>query len=492
MHAVQRLYREATERLFEHAPAQRRPLRFARRTLRVLYLAVRGFLRDDCFEHAGALAFDTLLALVPLVVLIASALRSLGLWDELVTGYVEPWVTLTLGQAPGDQSTVRDAVFKILELGERADLLALGFVGVVALLYLLGVLLVTVETTLNRIFGARAGRGLLRRAADYGAILFVIPLALVLTIALGHSFLGWGGIGWADGILQQAVAVAAVSGVLTFVYLVMPHARCRFRSALLGGVVAGVLWQLGLEAYAALQIGVTRYNALYSSFAALPLLLVWIFVSWLLVLFGAEIAAAHQDEAGYRWRIRNGEPSTRTRHALGVRLVARIARAFVRGESPSSLASMARALEVPPRLAESVLDDLANAHLLARLQDERAELTYVLTCDPRSVRVGDVLAVLDRGRDPYLLLREPPSPSGIDAVLSGMEESRAHSAANITLRELALVAASDRVCRRIGKEPGDSATVDEVESDAARESPSRARAPRPRHPAPGRGHSNPL
>lgn len=412
-------------------------IRLARRTARVLWLAGRGFVRDEGFHHASALAFDTVLALVPLLIIVAGVLRALGAWNQFLASTIEPWLEMTLGQSPENMVTMREAFVKVIELGEKADVTALGFIGVIALLYLVLILLTTVETTLNRIWGARRPRSLVRRAADYAAILFVIPFGLVLATAMGAGLGDFAWLGGFRGFVREVVAMLAVSGVLTFLYLVMPAARSRFRSALIGGLVAGAFWHLGLEAYAQLQIGVARYNVIYSGFATLPLFLVWIFVSWLLVLFGAELAAAHQDESGFRWRVRDGEASARTRHRLGVRFTAEIARSFVRGEPPPDVRQHAEESSIPTRLAEDVLDDLARHGIVLRAHRDGVP-TYVLSRDPRTLRLSDVLLALDESADPYELghPRSDEEAKQLAALVDDLEKAPEGAPANLSLREL--------------------------------------------------------
>ncbi|HJL19361.1 MAG TPA: YhjD/YihY/BrkB family envelope integrity protein, partial [Sandaracinaceae bacterium LLY-WYZ-13_1] len=411
--------------------------RFGMRFLRVHYLAVRGFVRDEGFHHASALAFDTVLALVPLLVIVVGVLRALGAYEAFVTTTLTPWIETTFTQTPEDMVTLREAFLKVLELGEQADVRALGSVGVIALLYLVLILLTTVETSLNQIWGARKPRSLLRRAADYAAILFVLPLGLFLATALGS---GLGDLTWLGGfrfVVREIVAIVAASSVLTFLYMVMPYTQTRLLSATLGGLVAGSLWHVGLIVYASFQIGVARYNMLYSGFATLPLFLVWVFVSWLFVLFGAELAAAHQDERAFRWRVREGEASAHTRHRLGVRFTAEITRAFVRGEEPPSLRTLADEASMPERLVEDVLDDLASRGLVLRAIRGGVP-TYVLTRDPRSVRITTVLAALDEHGDPEAIgtPRADEEARQLAALVGNLESASAETPANLTLREL--------------------------------------------------------
>ena len=434
MGRLRRFFGALEERVFD--PGE--PVRAGRRVARILVLALRGFVRDEGFHHASALAFDTILALVPLLVLVIGTLRGLGAYDAFVETTVRPWLDQTFGVAPEGVVTLRDAFSQVLELGAHADLPALGFVGFVAVIYLVLILLTTVETTLNRIWGARRPRTLIRRAVDYAAILFVLPVGLILATAIGSTVGDIGGLGLGlRGVLRHGSAILAASAVLTFLYLVMPHTRIRFGSALLGGLIAGLLWHGGLTAFVVFHLGVARYNVLYSSFATLPIFLVWIFVSWLVVLFGAEVAAAHQDERAFRWRVRESEASAHTRRQLGLHFGAAIADAFEAGRPPPTLEELASASAVPVRLAESILADLvAHGFLLEAKRD--GETAFVLARDPRRVRLSGLVSALDRSDEPTQLVEVSGDPKArrLDALLASLEESVDEAPTNLTLAEL--------------------------------------------------------
>ena len=278
-------------------------VRSVRAALRTVVLAVRGFFRDEGFQQASALAFDSVISILPLLVIAFATLRGLGAYDAFINSSLRPWIEHTFGPAASDRSTLREAVVRLFELGEGVNLAALGFIGIILLLYLVVVLLATTESTLNRIWGVHRPRRLVRKAADYAAILFVIPFAMSFAATAGQAVAKASWLHPVARVIDVVSTVGAASLVTTFFYLVMPHTSVRFRSAIRGGVTAGLLWTGVLWAYTTFQIGVARYNALYSSFAAIPLFLVFVFVSWCIVLFGAELAAAHQNPRGFRWRI---------------------------------------------------------------------------------------------------------------------------------------------------------------------------------------------
>ena len=374
--------------------------RVVRRVVRLFYLAGRGFAHDEPLHRASALAFDTLLALIPLLAFLFSALKGLGTYEAFIDETVKPWIDDTFGRFghhSGDHIvTLREAFVQVLDLGARTDIAGLGLIGLVALLYIVVMLLNTIEVSLSHIFGVTRTRSLSRKVADYAAILFVTPLSLWCGAAISAGFRSMPALGSSMDVLLELASWMTVSIGLAFLYLVMPPARVRLGSALLGGAISGLLWYAAFAAYVSFQVGVTRYNALYSSFAAIPLFLVWVFVSWLVVLFGAELAAAHQDEPMFRWRVLDRHASTSVKEYVALRMLVEVGRSFVDGEGPKNVMSLALAARVPQPLARQVLDNLVDLGVLASTESANCP-AWVPARDLDSIRVAPLLESLRKG-----------------------------------------------------------------------------------------------
>ena len=408
------------------------------RALRVIVLGVRGFFKDGAIHHASALAFDTVLALVPMLAIFFATLKGIGAYRDFVDDTMRPWIYGTFGEAGNDQVGLREAFLQILEFGDRTELAPLGLLGLVLVLWLVALLLNTVETVLNQIWGVQRPRSLARKVADYAAILFVAPFGLFVVTALAR----WeGSIEWlgpvAHDVIVQVVSILVASAFFAFVFVVMPHTRTRFRSAALGGVVAGVLWYLVLTLYALTQIGVARYNALYSSFAAIPLFLVWVFVSWLVVLFGAEVAAAHHNQTGFRWRVHHHDASPSLRCFLALRLVTLILRVYVTGDRPFTLRALAARAGVPEQLAKDVLDTfVARGYLAEAVVNGRPG--YVPARDLFNVRVSEIVGVVMSAPDDGAFAPDLSDDEGqaIARLLEDRDREVAQDERNRTLGEL--------------------------------------------------------
>jgi membrane protein len=219
-------------------------------------------------------------------------------------------------------------------------------------------------------------------------------------------------------------------------YLIMPNTKVRVMSALLGSVLGGVLWYVFLVLHVQFQMGVARFNALYSSFAAFPIFLVWAYFSWLSVMVGASVAAAHQNGEARAGRIRWSRLETANKEALALSLMTELTRSFVHGTPESvRIEGLSNHLGVPASLLQELVACLAAADLVA-VADEQKDPRLVLTRAPERIRVSDILTAL-RGRiDEATQDNLAATPNAIET-LTKLAQDLESSRHNRTLRELA-------------------------------------------------------
>jgi membrane protein len=285
-----------------------------------------------------------------------------------------------------------------------------------------------------------------RKLSDYLTIVIVTPIFLVLAIGVTTAAESAGvvefarerlGLGLVLSGLVELSPVLIGWGVFTLVYLVMPNRRSQLSSAALGGFVAALLWQITLRLHIAFQIGVANYNAIYAGFAALPIFLVWVQLSWWIVLLGAELAFAHECEREYHGFAVQRERTQSAREGLALRALTRVCSAFLAGEAPRTAAQIAAGLWVSPREIEDVLEDLVGAGLASRVEAREASggSGYVPARDPGAITLHDVLAAL-RGAP---LEAEDSGASDLDRrmakALSQLDAEARSSAHNRSLRE---------------------------------------------------------
>lgn len=428
-------------------------LGFLTRTARVLLITVRGFFRDRCLQQAAALTYGTIFSLPSVLAFAFAAAKGFNLYPKLKAEAIEPFLNSTFGaRESGAAPELRQAVDQIFTYVEKSDLSALGGVALAFVLYSVLKLLGAVEGSLNDIYGVKRARTLLRRVSDYLAIVVVAPVFLLTAMALtaflestGSALLSMDAVQSAVGgetVLQtlrlasRFLPLLAVWIGMTFVYLTLPNTRVHVGSAILGGVVAGSIWQGVQVLHLAGQIQLARYNAIYSSFAAVPMLLLWIYLSWSVFLIGAELAFAHQNEPAFTSMARTGKVDQLFRERVAPRLAGRIARAFLDGRPPPSASELAGELGVAPRSVAQVLDVLVNANLLARTS-VGVDDGYLPARDPGTITLLELLAAMRREEGASPAPVRAALDERVDRLLDALDGEQQHSPHNLSLVELA-------------------------------------------------------
>jgi membrane protein len=430
------------------------------RMARILFLAARSFHGDHCLVQASALTYVTVLSLVPLLAFAFAMLKGLGFYQELRTQYIDPYLDQLLqasaSTAPvaptGEQavatvhgaSELRDGIGQVLDLVEKTDLKGLGFLGLLVLLFAVHRLLGSIEGSFNEIWGVRKSRSWVRKLSDYLTMVIVTPLFLVIAIGVTTALKSHGvvtflreqmALGFLIEGLIKCTPVFIGWAVFTLVYLVLPNRRGKLSSCALGGFVGGVLWQIALEIQIQLQVGIANYNAIYASFAALPVFLVWVQTSWVIVLLGAELAFAHESEPDFRGIATYEAHDHAFKEQIALRALTRVSAAFLANETPPSSASIAAQLSISPREVQEVLDDLLRGRLLAATESG-GESGFLPARDPNKITVVDVLQTMrGKGFDTTNNARGELD-TNVDRLLTQLDTEARGSAYNRNLRDL--------------------------------------------------------
>jgi membrane protein len=217
----------------------------------------------------------------------------------------------------------------------------------------------------------------------------------------------------------------------------MPNTKVELKSALWGGILAGTIYQLVQLAYIAFQIGVSNYGAIYGSFAALPLFLVWLQLSWLIVLLGAEISFAHQNVATYEYEQDCLSVSYSFKRMIALMIASLCVKNFVNAEKPLTADDISRELEVPIRLVRSVLSELTEARLLSEVcLDHREDVAYQPACDIDRLTVAGVIDRLDQQGAATVPVMESTGTDKLRETIKRFREMNEQSAANLKLQDL--------------------------------------------------------
>jgi membrane protein len=412
------------------------PARFGIRLLRVLMAMVNAPFDGQLNLEATALVYRTLLSIVPLLAVTFSVLKAFGAQYRIEPLLVQMLAPLGTG---GTEIAAR-----IVEFVSNVGVSVLGAVGLIGLFYTVVSVIEKVEDALNRIWHVRRTRSLMRKFSDYLSIILVGPVLVfaalgIIASAQSHRF------------VQRVLALtpfkpetlAVVSHVAPFVMLVaaftllyrfLPYARVAPGAALVGGVTAATLWHVVGLTFAALVASSTSYAAIYSSFAVLVLFLLWLQVSWLVVLVGGQVAYVHQHPTSYV-AVR-GRPSARLHERVGLAALVEITRRYLAGERPPRLDDLARLLGAPLAIVDDVIEDFITHRFLARAVEPDG---VVLARPPEQITVAEVLAAIREPASDAVVLDVAPEPV-VDA-LRRRDEAVDHALAGLTLRSLATAAA---------------------------------------------------
>ncbi len=264
-----------------------------REFLQIIVLACRGLVKNRPLLQAASLAYATILALIPLLALLFALLKSLGIQRILAAHLMDRL-------APG----AHDFAMQIFAYIEGTQVTSLGVFGVVWLIAALVILMTDIEQAFNTAWHVAQTRPFRRKLSDYLSIFLLFPIFMAVAISLSSGLFSHPVLrNFLSGILPSLFYSATTNllslGLLwvafTFIYLVMPNTRVQFISALLGGIIGGTIWQLAHIIFAWFQGAATYYNAIYGALYHLLFVVIWIFWSWLVVLFGTEVAHAHQN-----------------------------------------------------------------------------------------------------------------------------------------------------------------------------------------------------
>jgi len=346
--------------------------------VRRIVLTVRAFLREGMPYRASALTYTTLLSVVPLLSVVVAIAKGFGL-DTLVEQEMrkalagQPAVAETLiGFVNSYLSHTRGGVF-------------LGF-GLLLLLWTLLSLTGNIEATFNEIWQVKRERSTFRKVTDYTAVFFLLPVLLVVSAGLSifvTSFIET----LPDVLLLRPALMSALKLLpyavtcllLTAFYAFMPNTRVRFKSALVAAIPAGIAFQALQLFYIHSQMWLSSYNAIYGSFAALPLFMLWCQVSWYICLFGATLSYVDQHIDHFHRGRSYTRVSRRCHDFLSLVLAADICRRFTRRRSPRTAAALAAEYSLPLRLVNDLLYEQCRAGILAEAGgDEKNDATVFL------------------------------------------------------------------------------------------------------------------
>ncbi len=333
---------------------------------RLLYRVSADFFESDIGLRAMSLVFTTLLALVPLLAVSFSVLKGFGVHNQM-----EPLLLQLLEPPMGEKGVEITGV--IIGFVENIKVGVLGTLGLALLFYSAFSLIQKVEEAFNNIWRLKQSRALLRRMSDYLSVLVIGPVLIFSAIGLSATLLGSElvktileiePLGHAYRFLARLVPYLLIVAAFTFFYVFIPNTRVKFRAALIGGVVSGAIWQFTSWLFAVVIVSSAKYSAIYSGFATLIFLMIWVNLNWLILLLGADLVyhIQHAENLSVpRHRLRL---SIAGKENLALQLLCVIGQFYYQGHKGAEMQDFVGQLKVPEELVAEVLDLLVDAGLI--------------------------------------------------------------------------------------------------------------------------------
>lgn len=407
-------------------------VRWAVQQYRLLFYTARGLVEHGTLVRSAALTFYTLMSIVPVAAVIFAVVKGFGLTETLLDNLY--------GIFPQHPEVIE----YLIGFAERALARTQGgVVAVVALVTLFWAVIrafASIESAFNNIWEVKTARSLTRQYSAYITIVVVVPLLWAATRALGlyvDAQLGLGSSAWSFVVSKCAVLVMTWL-IFAVLYTAIPNTKVRFRSALTAGVVAGTLFMLFQWGYVYLQRWMTSYNAIYGSFVALPLLLIWLQTSWQIFLFGGELSFAYQNIARFGEERESLLVSYDQRRKILLATMVLIVRNF-RDKGGAYPADAVRdRLGLPTRIVNDVLFQLVQAGQLiaVRSDDDDREVAYTPAHDIAQLTVYGILEAVEHCGQMRFDFTATPDLARVDCELERLKEGARESRENISLTDL--------------------------------------------------------
>ena len=409
-------------------------------SLRVVLLTIRGVTEDRTMLRGSALTFYSLLSVVPVVAMIFGIAKGFGFEKNLERVLYENFV--------GQEQVVGKVVEFAHALLENVKGGLVAGIGLLILFYTVVKILTHIENAFNDIWGIKKGRSLGRKVTDYLSLMLIGPALLILSSAMTVTITSstrlivervslLGAVSPLIFFLLEFLPYCALWVLFTFLYMFIPNIRVNYGSGILAGILAGTMYVAFQKFYIIFQIGVAKYNAIYGSFAALPLFFIWLQFSWHIVLFGAEVAFAHQNVDTYEFEQDCLNASSAFKRLLALRIAHLLIQQFADGKSPWTTFKISHTLDIPIRLVQQILFDLEASGILAEVRiNNDKDIAYQPARDPEAITIQYVIEAMERKGSNDIPVARSEELESISQSLKTFNDQIAASSANKRLKEI--------------------------------------------------------
>lgn len=382
---------------------------FLIRQLRVFIFAIKSIKEDQIAIRASALTYYATISVVPVMAMFVGIAKGFGFQEKLE----EELQSALEGQ--------EEVLSWILDFADNFIASIQGGVvagiGLVILIWTVMKVLGNIESSFNAIWQVKKARSFGRKFSDYLSLMIIAPMFIFLSSGLNvfiqqfvRQFPIFDVLGPIITFFLGFLPFILIWFLFTILYMVMPNTSVNFKWALIAGIIAGTAFQLLQWAYINFQAAFSRYNAIYGAFAALPLFLLWMQVSWMIVLVGAEIAFAYQNIGNYELESNSEKLSFKYRKLLSLLVVHKIIKRFSQGLPPLNSEELSNQLELPRRYVNNILYPLVEAHIVTEVATpDPKEVKYQPALDINLISVAFVMNKLEEIGESNLEIREHAS-----------------------------------------------------------------------------------
>lgn len=410
------------------------------RLAKFVYLALREFTDGQLAFRAMSLVYTTLLSIVPLLAVSFSVLKAFGVHNK-----VQPLLAKFLAPlGPGGDEITQ----KIIGFVGNMKVGVLGSIGLAMLMYTVISVIYKMEDSLNYIWKVKRPRSFSRRFSDYMSVLLVGPIlifsafgltAAIKSNAFVQGLLSFGPAGFLFYALSLLLPYVTTCAAFTFAYIFIPSAKVHVRSALAGGVFAGVVWELSGWAFATFVASSAQYSAIYSGFAILILFMMWLYFSWLIFLVGGSVSFYYQHPRYLVLKKEDLVASGSLREKLALAVMFLIGDNFYRNKERWTLDSLGGRLKAPVEPLQETLKVLEDGGLVALAGDDEGRLYYLPARDIETITVGEVLEMARRaGAGSQAVEEKLQSPPRVDEITGKISSAVRDSVSKETIKGLVL------------------------------------------------------
>ncbi len=397
------------------------------RLLQIIILSGKGFVQKRCMEKASALTYYTILSIIPIAAMAFGIAKGFG-FDKNIEAY--------LIELCGDKQDLVDIILNFCEsMLSRTHGGLIAGIGMVFLLWSVIKVMGNIESAFNEIWSVNKPRSLNRKLSDYLTIILLAPFFIIISYS-ATSYItdlieNWAqSIDWINrfhGLISFGLKLIPYSLLwiaFTLLYLIMPNTKVQFSAAFISGIISGIVFQIVQYFYVKFQIGVSNYNAIYGSFAVLPLFFVWMQLSWTIILVGAGMSYSIQNVKNFEYELEVSQLSFSLKTKLALLILQSTAKRFKEGKEPQTALEISEDIDLPHRITKMIINTMIDAELIREVKTEdEQQFAYTPAFDIDDMTIEKCVDKLQNAGITTLEIKDDESFHKISNIIDGMQFS---------------------------------------------------------------------